>query len=198
MLTTALLVFAAAQIYFGIGRFIGGKKWEIGQEKKRGIGMLALFPVSYCNDEYPQGPFLDDNVVKTKKTYRIIYSLVWPVTLVWPVMALAGIGTGKIVKNILDPVDLFKTVFLRFKEQWPALMENTAPPELPQSDLKSLREELAKDIAVQKKLETRIAQRREQIFLEEGRVGGNYRQAALPEGESNSPLKEVKETLGIR
>lgn len=189
MLTTALLIFAAAQIYFGIGRFIGGKKWEIGKKAEKGIGMLALFPLSHFADQKPNGLVFEDGDT-SKKTYSLIYSLVWPVTLVWPVMALAGIATVKIVKNILDPVDLFKTVFLRFKEQWPA--------ELPQSDLKSLREELAKDIAVSKELETRIAWRREQIFLEEGRVGGNYRQAALPEGESSSPLKEVKETLGIK
>lgn len=197
MLTTALLVFAAAQLYFGVGRFIGGKKWKIGQEGKRGIGMLALFPLSHFADQKPNGLVFEDGNT-SKKTYSLIYSLVWPVILVWPVMALAGIATGKIVKNILDPVDLFKTVFLRFKEQGPALMESTAPSELPQSDLKSLREELVKDIAVLKELETRIARHREQIFLEEGRVDGNYRQAALSEGESGSLLKEVKETLGIK
>lgn len=196
MLTTALLVFAAAQIYFGVGRFIGGKKWEIGEKAERGIGMLALFPLSLFAGQDPNGLVFDGGT--SKKTYSLIYSLVWPVTLVWPVLALAGIATVKIVKNILDPVDLFKTLFLRFKEQWPALMESTAPPELPQSDLKFLREELAKDITVLNELETRIARRREQIFLEEGRVGGNYRQAALPEGESGSPLKEVKETLCIK
>lgn len=196
MLTTALLIFAGAQIYFGVGRFIGGKKWEIGKRGEKGAGTLAFFPLNHLENKKPSGFFFDGIV--SKKNYSLIYSIFWPVTLVWPVMTLVGTAAGKIVKNILDPVDLFKALFLRFKEQWPALMESTASPELPQSDLKVLREELAKDTAVLKELETRIARRREQIFLEEGKVGGNYRQAALPEGESGSSLKEVKETLGIK
>lgn len=196
MLTTALLVFAAAQIYFGIGRFIGGKKWEIGKRGEKGAGTLAFFPLNHLENKKPSGFFFDGIV--SKKNYSLIYSLVWPVTLVWPVMALVGITAGKIVKNILDPGDLFKTVFLRFKEQFPALTDGVSERELPASDLKVLRGELAKEIVVQKEQEVRIAHLREQIFLEEGKIGGNYRQAALPEGENSSPLKEVKETLGIK
>lgn len=187
---TALTIAAGAFAYIQIGKKWGGWRYASFRQAKRTgekpVSHLINFPLTYLLENTYEDSDSLANAISQENEYKFIFSLVWPLAILWVPIGItlsATYGIGNAFYNPVPTLNAGLNAIKRLKSQKtdapalppPEIMENNEP------GLDNLREELNVAMFDQEEASVRVNTLQEKIFVEESRLQGSYREAALPE-----------------
>lgn len=186
---TALAIMAGAFAYIQIGKKWGGWRYASFRQAKRGgekpISHLFNFPITYFLNNYYESSEILVNSGK-EADYKLLFSLIWPMAIVWIPIGIATSALIAIVNTLYNPMPVLNSCLSALKRlksghSVPALPAPENVEENAEPSLEDLREELNEALFDQEEASTRVSALQEKIFMEESRLQGSYREAALPE-----------------
>lgn len=190
---TALAILAGAFGYVQIGRIWGGWRHDLylrmKRKREKTLSHLMNFPVMYFSQNCDSSLSLAE--AHGKEKYQAIFAFLWPFAAAWVGTSLlltgANMLAGNAIKFLLFPERALGTGYSALKN---LMQKQDKPAELPapQSEkdderpsIDELRAELNAALFDQEESSMRVNTLQEKIFLEEARLQGSYREAALPE-----------------
>lgn len=187
---TALAIMAGAFAYIQIGKKWGGWRYASFRQAHRTgvkpVSHLFNFPFTYLlNDCYENSGVLLVNEMSQEDNYKMLFSFVWPLAVAWIPVGIASSALFGILNAFYNPKPALNACLSSLKR----LKSGHSTPALPapetaendEPDLEDLREELNVALFDQEEAGTRVSALQEKIFVEESRIQGSYREAALPE-----------------
>lgn len=190
---TALAILAGAFGYMQIGRLWGGWRHNLYLRMKRNrektISHLVNFPIIYSSQDFYSSLSLAED--RGREKYQTIFAFLWPFAAAWVGASLLLTGASAlasgVIKFFLFPERALGAGYGTLKS---LAQKRTKTAELPAPQLEEddecpnideLRTELNVALFDQEEASTRVSAIQEKIFLEEARLQGSYREAALPE-----------------